>query len=136
MKKGTDRFKETIQAKLREIANDDPVFAEKLKKENKDIDGCINFIIHQVKKIGAQGYTDDEIYGLAIHYYDEDDLEECDPIDCGIVVDHKPELSNEEKQGLREQVRKEEMEKERKRLHSRKSKSARKKNANDQASLF
>src|SRR5699024_11252863 len=93
------------------------------------IDGCINFIIHQGKKIGVQGYTDDEIYGLAIHYYDEDDLEECDPIDCGIVVDHKPELSNEEKQGLREQVRKEEMEKERKRLHSRKSKSARKKNA-------
>jgi len=137
MKKGTEHFKNVIQNKLNEMANDDPLFAESLKKEDKNIDGCINYILHQVKKIGALGYTNTEIYGLAIHYYDEDDLDEFDPIDCGVVVDHKPTLSEEEKQKLREQVREEEMEKERRRLHSAgKSKRIQKKKDEEQTNLF
>ncbi|SHG53796.1 PcfK-like protein [Fodinibius roseus] len=138
MKKGTDHFKATIQTHLEEKASDDPLFAEKLNKEDKDIDGCINYIIHQVKKIGAQGYTDKEIYGMAAHYYRKDDLDECDPIDCGVVVDHKPKLTQEEKQELKEQVRREEIEKERKRLHSggKRKRRRKKEQEEEQTNLF
>lgn len=120
MGKGTDHFKETIQAKLNEMAEEDPLFAESLKKENKDIDECIRYIISQVQKSGRQGFTDDEIYGIAAHYYDEDDLENVPPANCNVVVNHIPELTEAEKQELREQARREVLEEERKRLHSRK----------------
>lgn len=138
MAKGTEHFKETIQNKLQEMAEEDPLFAKNLEKEDKYIDGCINYILSQVKKIGAQGYTDDEIFGMAAHYYDEDDLENCDPIECGVVVNHKPELSEEEKKELKEQARREELEKERKRLHSIGKRKATKKKQEEeqQPSLF
>lgn len=137
MAKTTDHFKNVIQDKLNEMAEADPLFAKNLEKEDKDIDGCINYILTQVKKIGAQGYTDDEIYGMAAHYYDEDDLKKCDPVKCGVVVNHKPELSEEETEELKEQARKQVLEAERKRLHKRKPKSAKaKEEETTQSSLF
>lgn len=139
MEKGTDHFKETIQAKLQEKADEDPLFAESLKKEEKNIDGCINYILTQVKKIGAMGYTDDEIYGMAAHYYDEDDLENCDPVKCRVVVNHKPELTDEERQELKEQARKEVLDAERKRMLSKRAKPSQadqKKQKAEQSSLF
>lgn len=122
MDKGTDHFKKTIEAKLQQMAQNDWLFAKALQKETKTLDGCINYILNQVKDIGATGYTDSEIFGMAAHYYDQDDLEECSPIDVGIVVNHKPELSSEEKDELKKQVRNEMMEKERQRLQSSKPK--------------
>lgn len=136
MSKGTEHFKRTIEDKLLEIAERDEQFADSLQKEDKDIDECIDYIISQVKKIGAQGYTDDEIFNLAIHYYDEDDLEDFDPVEADVVVNHKPELSEEEKQELREEVRNEEMRKERNRLHKKKRSPKKKKQESEQSSLF
>ena len=118
--KGTEHFKNTIKAYLDQAAADDPQFAESLNKEGKTLDGCINYILNQVKKIGAVGYTDDEIYGMATHYYDEDDLEKCDPIEMGVVVNHKPELTAQEKEELRKQARNEILDEERKRLRGNK----------------
>lgn len=137
MKKGTKHFKAAIQARLQEMAEEDPLFAESLKKENKDIDECISYIISQVQKSGRQGFTDDEIYGMAAHYYDEDDLKNVPPASCSVVINHKPELTEEETQQLREQARKEVMEEERQRLHSNKAKASKKKQEEEQQpSLF
>ena len=33
--------------------------------------------------------TDDEVWSLAIHYYDEDNIDVGKPISCGVVVNHK-----------------------------------------------
>ncbi|GGH24759.1 hypothetical protein FAZ19_16195 [Sphingobacterium alkalisoli] len=74
--KGTISFKNTIKAHLDEVAAKDPLFAENLKKEKKTIDGCVNYILDRVKKTGNNAFTDDEVFGMAIHYYDEDDIKE------------------------------------------------------------
>src|SRR5690606_22839656 len=67
-----------------------------LKKENKNIDDCITYIFNQVQKSGFNGFTDDEIFGMAVHYYDEDDLKPGKKIEMNVVVNHKVELSNQE----------------------------------------
>jgi len=76
MSNTTDPFKETISAHLQEVAQNDKLFAETLKKPNKSLDGCINYIYSEVKKTKRCGWKDDEIFNIAIHYYDEDDIKE------------------------------------------------------------
>ncbi|MFR1687983.1 MAG: Cas9 inhibitor AcrIIA9 family protein [Massilimicrobiota timonensis] len=55
---------------------------DNLKKENKSLKECFDYILielsKQSKREGNIGYAagDDEIiYGMAVHYYDEDDIE-------------------------------------------------------------
>lgn len=138
MRKGSDHFKETIQAKLNEMAETDPLFAESLKKENKNIDECIDYIIGQVKESGRMGFTDDEIFGMAAHYYDEDDLDNVKPASVGkVVVNHVPELSEEEKEEIKEQARQKVLAEERQRLMARRKPSKPKKDDGPkQSSLF
>lgn len=87
--KGTENFKKVISNHLQLIASKDSLFAETLKKENKNIDDCIIYILNQVKESGLNGFEDSEIFGMAIHYYDEDDLKIGKPINCQIVTNHK-----------------------------------------------
>ena len=46
--KGTEQFKTIIQNHLNELAEKDSLFAKTLKKENKNIDECINYILGEV----------------------------------------------------------------------------------------
>ena len=39
-------------------------------KEHKNLDDCITFILNYVQQSGCNGFTDAEIYSLAVHYYD------------------------------------------------------------------
>lgn len=94
--KTTEHFKNTISAKLTEIALNDPLFAESLKKENKNIDDCITYILNTVKNSGCNGFCDVEIFGMAVHYYDESSIEIGKPINCQVVVNHAVELTQEE----------------------------------------
>ncbi|WP_333615780.1 PcfK-like family protein, partial [Bacteroides pyogenes] len=43
------------------------------------------------------GLSDEEVYSLAVHYYDEDNLKVGKPINCKVVVNHTIELTEEEK---------------------------------------
>lgn len=104
--KGTENFKRTIQAYLEERAKVDDLFAKSYAKPNKNIDDCITFILNEVHKSGCNGFEDDEIFGMAVHYYDEDNLSVGEKISCEVVVNHKVELSEEEKQELKEKARK------------------------------
>lgn len=90
--KGTERFKQTVKEYLDGRAQTDELFAVSYAKENKNLDDCITFILNQVKASGCCGMTDDEVWSLAIHYYDEDNIDVGKPISCGIVVNHKVEL--------------------------------------------
>ena len=103
--KGTENFKRTIQAYLEERAKVDDLFAKSYAKPNKNIDDCITFILNEVQKSGCNGFEDDEIFGMAVHYYDEDNLSVGEKISCDVVVNHKVELSEEEKQELKEKAR-------------------------------
>lgn len=97
MTKTTDQFKEIIQKKLEEMASNDKLFAVSYKKENKNIDDCINYILNTVKASGVCGFSDDEVFGMAAHYYDEDDIKVGGNVSCKVVTNHSAELSEEEK---------------------------------------
>ena len=68
--------KQVIQSYLEERAKRDPLFATSYAKPNKKIDECYDHIISQAKKRGGSVVcmSDDEVFGLAVHYYDEDDI--------------------------------------------------------------
>ena len=95
--KTTDHFKRTIQAYLEETAAKDELFAVAYAKAGKNIDDCITYILNEVQKSGCNGFADEEIYGIAIHYYMEDNLEVGKAINCKTIVNHTVELTDEEK---------------------------------------
>ena len=102
--KGTTHFTQTIQNYLEQRAASDELFATVYAKPNKNIDNCITYIFNTVQKSGCNGFTDDEIYSMAIHYYDEDSIEIGNPINCHVVVNHTVELTEEEKQEARKEA--------------------------------
>jgi len=71
-------FMTKVKAHLEEVAKKDKQFAESLKKENKSWTECEKYILQEVQKQAkgsrAVGCDDDDIYNLAIHYFDEDDI--------------------------------------------------------------
>lgn len=97
--KGTDNFKKTIKAYLDRRAQEDSLFAVSYAKEGKNIEECCNFIMNTVKESGCNGFSDEEIYGMAVHYYDEDqiDTKYLKGIEGNVVVNHKVELTDEDK---------------------------------------
>jgi hypothetical protein len=114
--KTTDHFKNTIQEALNMRAFSDKLFAQTLAKENKSIEECCNYILTEVKKSGCNGFEDSEIIGMAIHYYDEDDIKDVKSVSRkNVVVNHTIVLTAEEKVQARkkamDQLVKEEREK-------------------------
>ena len=101
---GTEQFTRTIAEYLNLRAATDPLFAPNLAKPHKNIEGCITYILKQVQQSGCNGFEDDEIYSMAIHYYDEDDLEVGSPVACHVVVNHTIVLTEEEKAEARKQA--------------------------------
>lgn len=86
--KGSDQFKEVIKAHLEQRAAQDPFFAKTYAKENKNLDDCINYILSEVQKSKCNGFADEEIYSMAVHYYDEDDIKP-GKVNAGrVVVNH------------------------------------------------
>ena len=103
--KATDYFKQTIQSYLQRRAQEDELFAPRYANPKKNIDDCITFILNYVKQSGCNGFADDEIYSLAMHYYDEDDIDIGTPLtNCKVVVNHTIVLTEEEKAEARRQA--------------------------------
>jgi hypothetical protein len=71
-----------IEAHVQDMAKKDAVFAEKMKANGKSMKDCLNYIgehfYRQAEKQRKSGYVgiggnDDELCGLAVHYFDETD---------------------------------------------------------------
>lgn len=105
--KATEHFKQTIKAYLDERAKNDELFAVSYAKENKNMDDCVTFILNQVKRSKCMGLTDEEVYSLAVHFFDEEDIEIGNPIACNVIVNHTVELTEEEKAQARQDALKE-----------------------------
>lgn len=99
--KGTEHFKKTIQMYLEQRAAEDELFAERYRNPNKDMDDCVTYILNWVRNSGCNGFSDGEIYGQALHFWDEDEIEVGEPIDCHVAVNHVVTLSDEEKEEAR-----------------------------------
>lgn len=71
-------FKKQIQSYLSKRAETDILFRPVYDKENKNIDDCITYVLDKVKKKAgsdnAIAMTDEEVYSLCVHYYDEDSI--------------------------------------------------------------
>ena len=102
--KTTEPFKKAIENHLQKVAENDPLFSETLKKENKNINDCVTYIMNQVKASGCNGFADEEIFNMAIHYYDEDVIEVGKPINGNVVVNHKVKLTDEDKAEAKEKA--------------------------------
>ena len=105
--KATEHFKQTIKAYLDERAKNDELFAVSYAKENKNMDDCVTFILNQVKRSECMGLTDEEVYSLAVHFFDEDGIEIGNSIACNVIVNHTVELTEEEKAQARQDALKE-----------------------------
>lgn len=75
-------LKEAIHSYLDERAKVDELFAVAYKKKNKNIDECFAYIMGEALKesspvvpgVEGCGMDNDVVYGMAVHYYDEDNI--------------------------------------------------------------
>jgi len=92
--KGTQAFQDTIAQYLMARAEKDPLVAVKLANPSKTMAQCCAYIIGEVKKSGCCGFTDDEIFGWAMHFWDEPEIEVSNTAtNCQVVVNHVVELT-------------------------------------------
>ena len=89
---------------LEQRAAEDALFAKNYRNPAKNIDDCVTYILNYVQKSGCNGFTDGEIYGQAIHYYDENEIEVGKPLNCQVAVNHVVELTAEEKAEARQKA--------------------------------
>ena len=67
-------FEKIIKDYIEKFAQGDAVFASKYEKSGKDIEGCCRYIKSEARKQAQNGCAaikDDEVFGWAIHYFDE-----------------------------------------------------------------
>lgn len=139
--KQSERFEEAIRQFLIKQGEKDPAFlqhcCEVSQTLNKNTADCCTYIINQVKQSGRCGFADDEIYSMAMHYWDEDKIEVGARPQCQIVLNHEVQLTDEEiaeyKREAKERLIRQQMET----LKTKNSStSAIKKTENEQPSLF
>lgn len=87
-----------IKQYLDSRAAEDKVFAEKYatkcENEENSISRCLSYIEHEVEKLKRNIMTDAEVFGMAMHYYDEGIEFNEDHI--ATVKISKPEFTDEE----------------------------------------
>ena len=77
MSEKKNEVKAAIKAHLDALAQKDPLFAAVYAKPGKHMDECFAYILGEVSKEGMAVYkSEQEVYGMAVHYYEEDDLKE------------------------------------------------------------
>jgi len=107
MATSTEVFANVIYSYLEERAKNDSVLAFKYEAKQKDIEGCCKYILAEVKKSGRQFYEKEEIFGMAIHYFDED-IKAPSETDANVrIVVNAELLSKEDRARLDAEARKE-----------------------------
>lgn len=100
--KASNHFQNDIKAYLDQRAESDILFSFQYSKPDKNIDDCIKYILNTVQKSGCNGFADEEIFNMAVHYYDEDNIEVGKEINAYVVVNHFVEITEEEKEQARQ----------------------------------
>lgn len=122
---------------LEQRAAEDELFAKNYRNPAKNMDDCVTYILNYVQKSGCNGFSDGEIYGQAVHYYDENEIEVGTPLQYHVAVNHVVELTAEEKAEARQNALRQYQNEELRRLQSRnKPTTTAKKETNVQPTLF
>jgi len=96
-------FENRIKEYLDGHASAYPLFKAKYENPKKNIKDCCQYIYNTVQKAngsGVAGCTNGEVFGMAKHYYDEDEIDIGKAIDVRVMVDHHIEITPEEKKEL------------------------------------
>ena len=102
-------MKTAIKNYLDNRAKTDELFAAKYANPKKSIDECCKYITGEAyarAKDGTAVISDEEVYGMAVHYYDEENIEirKAPSVKTSSV---EPELTEEQQEKLRKQAEKE-----------------------------
>lgn len=77
-KKTPDPLMEPVRQYLEKRAAEDPQFAEKFNNPKKSLKDCCAYIYGEAKKRAGGSQCvyipPEEVFGMAVHYYDEDDI--------------------------------------------------------------
>lgn len=100
-------FEETIKAYLDDKAENDELFAATYAKENKSLKECCKYIMREVKKQANKGFAacqDEVVYGMAMHYYDEDDIKVGDAPKAKVTVSEEREPSADKRNSKKAKI--------------------------------
>lgn len=104
-------MKTAIKNYLDNRARTDELFAAKYANPKKSIDECCKYITGEAyarAKNGCAVISDEDVYGMAVHYYDEDDIKiRKAPNVRTAKTNAEPELTKEQQEALRLQAEKE-----------------------------
>lgn len=76
--KANTRNEELVLEHLKKTATE--VLTEKINAGNKTLAGCWNFIVNEARKRAVKQCAcieDAEVFGWALHYFEEDSISEC-----------------------------------------------------------
>ena len=102
-------MKTAIKNYLDNRAKTDELFAAKYANPKKSIDECCKYITGEAyarAKDGTAVISDEEVYGMAVHYYDEENIE-IRKAPSVKTSSAEPELTEEQQEKLRKQAEKE-----------------------------
>ena len=93
-----------VKEYLDNYAKEDAAFAKSYAKENKTFEECLKYIKQEARKQAQNGcamIAKEEVFGWAVHYYDEDDIKVNQNIKANMatVPNPKPEEPAEEPAG-------------------------------------
>lgn len=86
---GQVNFKAAIKDYLDNRAKTDRLFAKSYKKQHKSLDECCNYILGEAQKLAQRGQVvlpREEVFGMAVHYYDEDSIKDVKKTNCQTIV--------------------------------------------------
>jgi len=102
--KASTQFEKSISSYLELRAIEDTLFANTLLKPNKSLSECVNYIMQTVQKSGCNGFEDDEIYNMAVHYYDEDNIKNIKAVKAKVIVNHTVKLTEADLESAKKQA--------------------------------
>ena len=92
--KSSNAVVEVIRNYMEERCANDPILAIKFANPSKSIEKALNYVASEVKKSGLTIMDSDSVFGLVMHYYDEN-LDDVPNVNCKIAV--AKELTEEER---------------------------------------
>jgi hypothetical protein len=103
--KGSAQFENKIKEYLDNRAATDELFAKMYSNPKKKFEDCIAYILNTVMESGCNGFDDPEIYSMAVHYYNEENVKVGKlPENMSIVVNHHVELTDKEKEEAKQKA--------------------------------
>lgn len=118
--KATDAFTSVILEYLTTNSKTDIAIKLAMENPDKNMDDCVTYILNTVKKSGLVGFSDQEVYDMAIEYYTTEKLEiGSKHIKSQVVINRIPTPTAEEKEKARQKAFEELVSEEKKNLSKR-----------------